>query len=85
MIELKDDITVRNYVTENDLKIRMVSLLAKFDEMKHNLNRVSESSKVNDDFIKSVYSVQVKETINLRSKIDGLIEDELKILYIDEN
>ena len=85
MIELKDDITVKNYVTENDLKIRMVSLLAKFDEMKHNLNRVSESSKVNDDFIKSVYSVQVKETINLQSKIDGLIEDELKILYIDEN
>ena len=85
MIELKDDITVKNYVTENDLKIRMVSLLAKFDEMKHNLKRVSESSKVNDDFIKSVYSVQVKETINLQSKIDGLIEDELKILYIDEN
>ncbi len=85
MIELKDDITVRNYVTENDLKIRMVSLLAKFDEMKHILKRVSESSEVNDEFIKSVYSVQVKETINLQSKIDGLIEDELKILYKDEN
>jgi hypothetical protein len=85
LIELKDDITVRNYVTENDLKIRMVSLLAKFDEMKHILKRVSESSEVNDEFIKSVYSVQVKETINLQSKIDGLIEDELKILYKDEN
>ncbi len=63
----------------------MVSLLAKFDEMKHILKRVSESSEVNDEFIKSVYSVQVKETINLQSKIDGLIEDELKILYKDEN
>lgn len=76
---------MRNFITENDLKSRMLPVQAQFNEMKNILKKVSQSSEVNDDFIKSVYSVQVKETLNLQSKIDRLIEDELNILYTDEN
>ena len=65
MIDLKDNIIERNFITEKDLKIKMVSVHAQIEEMKQNVKRVSENSEVNDDFIKSVYSVQVKETLNL--------------------
>jgi hypothetical protein len=35
----------------------MLPVQAQFDEMKNILKKVSQSSEVNDDFIKSVYSV----------------------------
>lgn len=53
--------------------------------MKKIIKKMSENSELNDDFIKSVYSVQVKETLNLQSKIDRLIDDELKISISDED
>ena len=53
--------------------------------MKNIVKKLSINNELNDDFIKSVYSVQVKETLNLQSKIDKLIDNELKISITDED